>query len=116
MNQAILDRLWKDAEPNFFGTREDFLKKWDGWFITTYNDSFIALVRGPEFHFHSFCCNSPMPMKIIRSFLQNLIDLNGFAQTRTPHEDERQHRFNKLIGFKEVGRDEFDVIYRIERV
>lgn len=113
---TILDRLWAEAEPNFYGTKEDFTKKYDGWFIVTYNDSFVAFTRGPEFHFHSFKAGCSLPIKVINQFLQNLIDLNGFAQTRTPLEDERQHRFNRLIGFKEIGRDEFDVIYRLESI
>lgn len=120
MNPAILDRLWKDAEPNFFGTREDFARQWDGWETVAVEDegqaTFVALVRGPQFHFHSFKSGQSLSLSRIKAFLQDLIDRHGHAETRTPIADGRQQRFNHRLGFVEAGRDEYDITYRIERI
>lgn len=120
MNQAILDRLWKDAEPNFFGTRDDFKKQWDGWETVTVNEAgqmaFVAMVKGPTFHFHSFSFGKSLSRAHITAFLQSIIDRHGYAETRTPLTDGRQQRFNHRLGFFEVGRDEYDIVYKIEHI
>jgi hypothetical protein len=116
MRDQILNRLWNDDEPLLFITKEQYLESLESWDIVTYGESFVALVKGPSFHFHSFAQGDRLPLRVIKNFLQNLINEHGHAETRTPHEYEKQHRFNRLLGFKECGRDEFDVIYRIERI
>ena len=78
--------------------------------------AFITLQDGPKFHFHSLKSAKPLTRRLICQILQPIIDAHGFAETRTPHEDTRQQRFNELLGWEEVGRDDFDVIYRIKRV
>lgn len=120
MNQAVHDRLWAEAEPNFFGTRDDFAKQWEGWETVTVDEggqaAFVALVKGPIFHFHSFRTGQHLSLARIKAFLQSLIDRYGYAETRTPITDGRQQRFNRRIGFVETGRDEYDVIYKIKSV
>lgn len=119
--KSIEDLLWEKAEPNIYLTREEyeerFLKGWD--IKPVYVDGELAFVttqKGPLFHFHSFGTKKPISLKMIRDFLQGIIDEHGFAETRTPHEDERQHRFNLRFGFQKVGADEFDTHFRIERL
>lgn len=120
MNQAILARLWKDAEPNFFGTQGDFAMQWEGWETITVDEegqaAFVAMVKGPVFHFHSFSFGKSLSRSCITAFLQGIIDRHGYAETRTPLTDGRQQRFNHRLGFFEVGRDEYDVIYRIKSI
>lgn len=116
----VMERLWADAEPNFFGTRAAFEKQWEGWERVEAKDdeqiAFVAFVKGPLFHFHSFRTGKGLSSTRIKQFLQQIIDKHGYATTKTPLEDGRQQRFNRRIGFAEVGRDEYDVIYRIEAV
>ncbi len=118
---AIIDRLWEKDEPLVFTTKDQYVKNLEGWDFTVHTvdgePAFVALSCGPVFHFTSLGSHKSLPMKIIRSFLQQLIERYGYAETRTPANDERQHRFNKLLGFVETGRDEYNyVIYRIERL
>lgn len=116
---AIIDRLWEKDEPFIFVTKEQYAKNLEGWDIQTHVVDgeliFVALVKGPVFHFQSMGTGRPVTMKVFRNFLQPIIDTHGYAETHAPHEDERQRRFNLLVGFVEVGRDEFDAIFRIER-
>lgn len=117
---AIIDRLWEKDEPSLFITKEQYVKSLEGWGVVTAEHNrqtaFVALVKGPEFHFKSFGTGTALSLRMIRTFLGKIIAQHGYAQTRTPKEDARQHRFNRRIGFVAVGEDEFYVIYRIERI
>ncbi len=118
---AIVQRLWEKDEPLLFISKEEYVKSLEGWEIVAVPGAdgefaFVALVNGPEFHFQSFGTKAPLTMKAIRGFLTKIIGQHGFAQTRTPKDDERQHRFNRLVGFVAVGEDEFDTIFRIQKV
>ncbi len=118
---AIVQRLWEKDEPLLFISKEQYVKSLEGWEIVAVPGAggefaFVALVNGPEFHFQSFGTKAPLTRKTIHTFLARIIQQNGYAQTRTPKDDSRQHRFNRLLGFVVVGEDEYDVIYRIERI
>lgn len=114
---TLIDRLWAKAEPILYVTREKFEKDLEGWDIQPVyiagDLAFITKVKGPEFHFHSLDTRHAITRTMIRDFLRPIIAKHGYAETKTPHEDERQHRFNRIFGFEAVGRDEFDVHYRI---
>lgn len=120
MNQAIFDRLWEESEPNFFGTKEEFLKQWEGYRLEVHNVegevAFVALVKEPLFHFHSFKHGRALSKQTIKQFLRDIIARSGYAETRTPIMDGRQQRFNHRLGFVEASRDEHEITYRIERV
>lgn len=120
MTTDIRDRLWEQAEPHLFIAKDEFLKNLDGWEIKPVEVdgelAFATLVKGPAFHFQSFGTRHPISLRMIKEFLRTLIDQHGYATTKTPKEDTRQHRFNRLLGFQAVGEDEFDIHYRIEKI
>lgn len=78
--------------------------------------AFVGGKKGPHFHFDSFGTKHRLPMSVIRPYLQQIIDEHGFALTKTPRDDERQHRFNRRFGFTPCGEDALDIHYRIERL
>lgn len=117
---VVIDALWEQTEPLVYITRADFERALDEWEIeaVTIDEklAFVALVKGPEFHFTSFDTGHPISMSMIRSRLDAIMDKFSFVLTRTPIEGaDRQHRFNRAFGFKETGRSEFFVEYRKER-
>lgn len=116
--EDLKEALWKKAEPVVFVTREQFLKGLEGWAIepVEYGGEIGAVVisKGPEMHFQIIGSGNPIPRRIVHAVMQKIIDQHGFALTRTPKEDARQHRFNALIGFKAVGEDAYDIHYRMD--
>ncbi len=117
-----IEILWNAAQskPLFFARREEFEHNLDSWdIVTNYVDgipTFITIAKGPDFHFESLGTGRRMTRKMIVDFLAPIIAKYGYAATKTPHEDVRQHRFNKALGFEVVNHDEYDTHYRISRV
>lgn len=118
MTPEIADLLWKDASEILFISKDEFLRGLEGWEVEPVEfegkPAFAVLTKGPEFHFQSFGTGQPISMKMIRERLQKIIDAHGYALTRTPKIDVRQHVFNLAFGFTLVGQDEYDRHYRIE--
>lgn len=118
--RSVIDRLWETAEPMLYITKDQFSKNLEEWNIEEIDlgdgGEVVVLTKGHELHFQTLGTKRPIPRKIIREQLQTVIDKYGFCTTHTPLGDERQHRFNTLIGFVATGDDEFDRHYRIERV
>jgi hypothetical protein len=116
----LTDILWQHAKDDLYCTKADFITGLAGWEISSVEINgelaFIFAQRGAQFHFQSLTKGGRISMSMIREHLQPIIDEYGYAETRTPHEDKRQHRFNRLFGFEVVGRDDYDVHYRIERL
>lgn len=116
MRAELLDLLWEAAEPNVFISKECFINNLDGWELEPVeNDGELILIllkRGPELHFQPF--GKPIPRRVVHGVIQKVIDQNGYCLTKTPKEEIRQHRFNKIIGFRQVGEDEYDIHYRID--
>lgn len=116
----LRDLLWERAEPSLYLTKAEFLASLDGWTIEgvslDHKLRWITVQRGPEFHFESVGETRPMPRRLIDEFLRKIIDRHGFALTKTPKSNERQHRFNRLYGFRVVGEDEFDTHFQIDRL
>lgn len=116
----ILDRLWDSAEKVLYIPKAAFIKNLEDWDINTVEvdgvPAFVTLQRGANFHFESLGTRHPITREMIWNFLRPIIAEHGFAATKTPKEDERQHRFNRAFGFQVVGEDEFDTFYRIDRV
>jgi hypothetical protein len=115
----VIDRLWAQAEPIVFISRDQFVRGLEGWDIEAVRIdgrlAFAALTNGPEFHFASFDTGAPVTMAMIRSRLDPIIERHGFVSTRTPKSGaDRQHRFNRAFGFVATGEDEFFVHYRLD--
>jgi len=117
---SLQDILWEKAQEQLYISKEEYLTSLEGWDIVPhYVDkelAWVTLQKGPLFHFHSVGQTRALPARRLRAFLQSIIDAHGYAETRTPKDDERQHRFNRIYGFKVVGEDEFDTHFRIERL
>lgn len=115
-----LDAIWSEVSQKLYITREEFNRNMEGWDIEEVRADGVLmglwLEKGPMFHIMSFGTGHPITMKMARERLQKLIDRHGYAETRTPRDDERQHRFNRKFGFNQVGEDEYDIHYRIERL
>jgi hypothetical protein len=116
----LREALWAEAEPRLYISKEQFYEWLEGWSIKPIHIdgdlAFITLRKGCEFHFTVMCTKHRITMPIIRECLQPIIDDHGYADTKTPHCEERQHRFNRRLGWRETGRDEFDIHYRIEKL
>lgn len=117
---SVIDRIWEQAEPLLFISKEEFVRNLDGWEIEPVEIdgtvAFATMTKGPAFHCHSFETGQAIPLHMLKAFVQKIIDQYGYATTKTPHEAEKQHRFNRIFGFKKVGEDEFDVHYRIDKI
>lgn len=119
MDPDLAERLWEQIEPTVFIGREQFfrgLAEWDMEAVLIGDAlAFVALTRGPEFHFASFGTGAPISLRMIRERLDPIIEAHGFVTTRTPREGaDRQHRFNRALGFRQSGEDEFFLTYRME--
>lgn len=116
--QQLEGILWEHAEPMLYVSREMFVSSLADWdiepIIVDHEIAFVLLTRGSEFHFESLGRGHPITMLMIRSILEPILNKHGHADTRTPKDDKRQNRFNKIFGFKMTGEDEFDNHYRIE--
>jgi hypothetical protein len=118
--EMVIELMWRQAEPQVFITRDEFIKSLDGWEIEPIHVGDIlggaVLTRGPELHFATFGTKTSATMTIIRPRLEAIIAAHGFVRTRTPKDATRQHRFNRLIGFEVEGEDEFYIHYRLEKI
>lgn len=118
--KQLVDRLWEKAEPMAFIPKKDFVKALKNWDIRPIVEDgvLIAIVGedGPHMHFETTGSGKPIPRRVVIDILQRIIDRHGYAVTKTPKEEERQHRFNRLIGFEVTGEDEYDVHYKITQV
>lgn len=119
MRLEILDRLWAEAEPKVYISKEAFINNLDGWEIEPVyikgDLSFVTLTKGPAFHFQSFSTRKAISPRMIADFLAKIIAKHGYATTKTPKEDGRQHRFNLRFGFYVTCEDEYDIHYRIDQ-
>lgn len=119
MNGNIIDRLWQQIEPIVYITRGQFERGLVDWKIEPVEiDGVLAyatLTRGPEFHYTTFNVGKPLSIGMLRRWLDPTIDQYGYAETRTPKDEPRQHRLNIRLGCIVTGEDEFFTHYRLER-
>lgn len=118
--EEIIDRLWLRAEPKVYVTKDEFVHAYDDWQIDAVDvagmPAFAVLTKGPEIHYDSLSTGKMVSRRDFAAQLQKVIDREGYAITRTPHEATAQHRINKRFGAVEIGRDRFDVHYRWNEV
>lgn len=114
----LKEELWKRAEPFVFISREQFFAGLEGWTLEPWEYGgevgLIVATKGPEMHFQTLETGKPIPRRVVYSVMQKIIDAHGYALTKTPKSDVRQHRFNALVGFKKIGEDEYDIHYRMD--
>lgn len=109
--------LWREARKRIYVTRDQYLESLNGWTIKPHTVGYdtvgAALTKGPEFHFATFGLKWHLSRAEIREYLEPILAEHGEVITKTPHEDKRQQRFNEIIGFVAVGKDEYDIHYRL---
>ncbi len=117
ISDATADALWAQVEPKVFITRDEFFATLDGWELNEVavdgKLAFVTARKGARFHFTTFGTGARISLRMIRNFLAPILAEHGYAETRTPKDDVRQQRFNRKLGFAEVGEDEFHKIFRI---
>jgi hypothetical protein len=116
----VEELIWAAVEPTVYITREQYFAGLDGWEITPHlvGGALVgaALSRGPEFHFMTFGAKWRLTRADIRRYLAPILAAHGRVETKTPHEDARQRRFNRILGFEETGADEFYVHLTLRRL
>jgi len=75
-----------------------------------------VLTKGPELHFATFGKKWRLTRADIRRYLEPILAEHGHVETKTPADDARQLRFNRLLGFEETGADEFYVHLTLTRL
>lgn len=117
---SVMDLLWERASQMLFVSREDFERGLEGWSMEVVEvrgvPAYVFVTRGPEFHFHSLGNFNSLRLKEFGIAIQKLIDQHGYAETRTPRHETTQRRVNERFGFFQVGEDDLDVHFRIERI
>lgn len=115
----LVDILWQHRPSLLFASRAQFEAALDGWEIDPREIdgdlAFIFLTKGPELHFTTLQTGHPMPKAMARDVLQKIIDAHGHVIVKTPRHEERQQRFNRTIGFHEIGGDAYNVHFRMDR-
>jgi hypothetical protein len=116
----IIDLLWNIDEKVLYLSKTQYVDSLDGWRIAPHYEGGVmvgaTITKGSEFHFATFGGQWKMTRADIRRYLRPLIDRYGYVTTKTPKEDTRQGRFNKILGFFVTGEDEFFTHYKLERL
>lgn len=119
MRTNILERLWLANEDALYITKQEFMAGFVDWDIAPHytGDVMVAatLSKGSEFHFATFGDKWTLTRADIRRYLDPILEQYGCVTTRTPKEDVRQSRFNKILGFVPTGEDEFYIHYKLEQ-
>ena len=116
---AMIDLLWQHRPELLFVTKEQFAAALDGWEIDPRKVdgeiAFVWLSKGPELHFVCTATGKSMPKAMLRDVLQGVLDRHGYVVVKTPKDDARQQRFNRTVGFRQIGEDEYDVHLRLDK-
>jgi hypothetical protein len=119
IDPEVINKLWERTEPLVYITKGEFIAGLDGWDVKGFDLdgelAYATLTKGPDFHFMIFCRNKACTPGIVRSCLKPILDEHGYVTTKAPKTETRQHRFNKIIGFKETGEDEFYIYFRMNQ-
>lgn len=115
---AIEDLIWEQASQFLFMPKEQYLEELRTYEIEPVNrDGLLlgaVLRKGPELHFVTFKA-APIPRATVRQALAPQFERYGYVVTKTPKVDARQHRFNRVVGFRPVGEDAWNVHYELRR-
>lgn len=118
-DRATLEALiWEQVSQHLFVSREQYLEQLRAYDLEPVHHKGVLLLailrQGAELHFVTFGAGS-IPRRVVREALAPQLQAHGYVTTRTPKVDARQHRFNRLVGFRAVGEDEFDIHYQLRR-
>lgn len=118
--EELIELLWGDAKEVLFITKDQYVWSLFGWEITPHEVegvlAGITLTKGSEFHFVTLGEKWSLTRADVRRYLQPIIDSHGCVTTKTPKEDTRQSRFNKILGFVVTGEDEYYTHFKLEQL
>jgi hypothetical protein len=119
MRTVLLEKLWRANEDVLYVTKQEFMASFADWDIAPHyaGDTLVGatLTKGSDFHFASFGAKWTLTRADIRRYLSPILAQYGCVTTRTPKDDVRQSRFNKVVGFVPTGEDEFYTHYKLEQ-
>lgn len=108
---ALKEALWRKDRRRVFLSKAQYLSALDGWDLEAHEVGGevvgVAMSKGPEFHYATFGPKWHLNRADIRKYLSPILAQHGRVVTRAPRDDYRQQRFNRIIGFTDVGGDEF---------
>jgi len=118
-HEEIPEALWRKASEQLYCSRDAFLAHLAEWKMTVLHvdnaPAFVVLEKGNEFHVDSLGTGKPFPMKAFLREVYRIAGEHGHAITRTPKDTDKQHDVNARLGWTQVGEDDFDIIYRVEK-
>lgn len=113
---SLEDLIWEQASQYLFIPKEQYMAELAAYSLepVTRDGRLLAVVmrREDELHFVTFKAG-PLSREMVRSALEPQLREFGRVTTRTPKVETRQHRFNRVVGFRQVGEDEYDVLYEM---
>lgn len=120
-DSVILEKIWNTVKDTLYITKEQFERSLAAFEIlpeyTKEGDLIGAVIQNKaSFHFVVFGIKWSLNKELLARWPGKIIEQYGYAETYTPLEDTRQHRFNKRIGFFETHRDDKYVYFRIEKL
>lgn len=111
----LKELIWERASQHLFVGKDQYMAELETWAVDPVerDGDLLAVVmrKGPELHFITF--GKPIGREVVRSALEPQLREFGRVTTRTPKVETRQHRFNRVVGFRQVGEDEYDVLYEM---
>jgi len=114
---VIHDLIWDTVKNDLYISKEQFFADWTVVPHSVNGEVVMAMmIKDSEFHFTTFGKAWALTRADIHHYLAPIIARHGFVTTRTPLEDTRQHRFNKLLGFKAERDDGIFTYYKLSRL
>jgi len=118
--QALIEIVWQSLSSNYYLSKETCINNLNSCLVALENVGGKMAVtyvsNGPEFHFVKVSDKYVAKKSTLKRYPGSLIEKFGYAETCTPISDERQHRFNRAVGFYETHRSNSYVYYRIEKL
>lgn len=112
----IRELVWERASQHLFVPKEQYMAALESWDVEpVMQDGELLLVvmrKGDELHFLTVG-SRPIRREVVRAVLAPQLAAYGRVTTRTPKVETRQHRFNRVVGFRQVGEDQYDILYEM---
>ncbi len=116
----VTEAMWDQIKDSLYITKAQYLEGLAGWNIEVHRVEGevvgAVLTKGCELHFTTFGKKWSLTRKDIRDYLVPIIEKYGCVKTKTPKEDERQKRFNTILGFVTDGEDKYFTHYRLDKL
>lgn len=116
----LRERIWQQVQETLFISRDQYMRDLEPWTLEPVEIdgkvAFVIMVKGPAIHLVSFRTGHKFPLRAFTRRVQALIEQHGHVETKTPIWEAKQQALNEAFGFTRVGQDEYDVVYRLDRL